>query len=213
MALFRRRRNDPYAALSDEERMSRYVHLLTTLPVDVIERAHETAFRRVPRRERREMFDRLRPFMSEQEREAGPTPTLMAGVLRRVSMQSHGATALADRGDNNTYTDGDGGRRRDQDPALPTAAISAMTAQHFLTSAVMVSYFAYGAGAATLDEQPEWSPTSRRRMSGVPGIPGRTAESIPLVTATVGVLVGVLTVGVSGAGSMAETAASPEGCR
>lgn len=156
MALFRRQRDDPYAALSDEERMSRYVHLLTTLPVDVIERAHETAFRRVPRRERREMFDRLRPFMSEQEREAGPTPALMAGVLRRMSAQRHGVTALADRGDNKTDTDGDGGPRRDPDPVLPTAAISAMTAQHFLTSAVVVSYFAYGAGAATLDGQPEW---------------------------------------------------------
>ena len=160
MALFRRQRNDPYAALSDEERMSRYVHLLNTLPVDVIERAHEAAFRRLPRRERREMFDQLRPFMSEQERERRPVPALMAGVLRRVSAQRHGATALADRGDTDTDTetdgDGEGHRRRDPDPVLPTAAISAMTAQHFLTSAVVVSYFAYGAGAATLDGQPEW---------------------------------------------------------
>lgn len=166
MALFKRRRNDPYAALSDEERMSRYVHLLNTLPVDVIERAHEAAFRRVPRRERREMFDRLRPFMSEQECESRPAPALMAGVLRRAPAQSDSATALADRVDD----DGRGDPRRDRDPALPSAAISAMTAQHFLTSAVVVSYFAHGAGAATLGGQPEW--VSDLAASDVASAPG-----------------------------------------
>lgn len=80
----------------------------------------------------------------------------MAGVLRRVSVQSNSATTSADQGDAQTDTDAADARRRDQDPVLPMTAISAMTAQHFLTSAVVVSYFAYGAGAVTLDGQPEW---------------------------------------------------------
>ncbi len=65
---FRRKRR--VAALTDEERIGRYVYLLNTLPASVIERAHAKAFQDLPPEQRRAMFDQLRPFMSESERDA-----------------------------------------------------------------------------------------------------------------------------------------------
>ena len=52
-------RRTPYAALTDEERISRYVYLLNTLPASVIESAHAKAFEDVPPERRREMFEQL----------------------------------------------------------------------------------------------------------------------------------------------------------
>jgi hypothetical protein len=155
MALFRRRRN-PHEALSEEERMSRYIYLLGTLPAEVIEKAHAAAFRGLSARERREMFDRLRPFMSEQEQEQAharrPQPALMAGVLRRMSAANGGTTAVRDREDATAVAD----PRRAFDDSLQANAITAAMAQNFILSAVVVSYFASGAGAATLSGEPEW---------------------------------------------------------
>ena len=50
MALWRRRRRraEPYAAVTDEERISRYLYLLGTLPPSVVENAHRTAFAELP---------------------------------------------------------------------------------------------------------------------------------------------------------------------
>ena len=75
----------PYAALTDEERISRYVYLLNTLPASVIESAHAKAFEDLPPEQRREMFEQLRPFMSEDEREAASDdPTVLAKLVRRA---------------------------------------------------------------------------------------------------------------------------------
>ena len=79
MALWsRRRQREPYAAVTEEERMARYVYLLATLPPTVIQRAHEAAFGRLPLERRQEMFEKLRPFMSERERVRDPQPALLA---------------------------------------------------------------------------------------------------------------------------------------
>jgi len=66
---FRRRKN-PYAAVSEEEQIARYVYLLNTLPASVIESAHAAAFKDLSAAQRREMFEQLRPFMSDAERSA-----------------------------------------------------------------------------------------------------------------------------------------------
>ena len=89
MGLWRRRRKvQPFAAVSDEERMSRYVYLLNTLPVTVIERAHAAAFKELPVAERQAMFDKLRPFMSDEERVQAAEPPLLARVLSRASVDA-----------------------------------------------------------------------------------------------------------------------------
>ena len=66
-----RRRKEPYAALADEERIARYVYLLNTLPSAVIESAHAKAFEDVPPERRREMFEQLKPFMSDDRAGCG----------------------------------------------------------------------------------------------------------------------------------------------
>ncbi|WOQ69813.1 hypothetical protein RYJ27_00755 [Microbacterium limosum] len=159
MALFRRRRHEPYAALSEEERMSRYVYLLNTLPAEVIEKAHEAAFRELSVRERREMFDRLRPFMSVEEQAGRPRPALMAGVLRRISGVNGGTTVRERDGSGTGASTGAGTAedpRRAFEDSLQANAITAAMAQHFILSAVVVSYFAHGAGAGMLAAQPAW---------------------------------------------------------
>ncbi|PZU37793.1 MAG: hypothetical protein DI573_10940 [Microbacterium sp.] len=136
--------------------MSRYIYLLGTLPAEVIEKAHAAAFRELSARERREMFDRLRPFMSEQEQEQAharrPQPALMAGMLRRLSAANGGTTAVRDREGATAVDD----PRRAFEDSLQVNAITAAVAHNFILSAVVVSYFASGAGAATLSGEPEW---------------------------------------------------------
>lgn len=155
MALWRRRRRTPYTAVSDEERMSRYVYLLNTLPATVIERAHESAFRAMPPSRRREMFEKLRPFMSEQERVREPEPTLLAGVLSRLSPSGGGSgTALLEedrRPDDRRREESGRGAWPFDDPV-----IGAYMASHFLTSAVVLSYFTVGAGSIGIAGEPAW---------------------------------------------------------
>ena len=80
-----RRRKDPYKAATEEEQISRYVYLLNTLPASVIESAHATAFSDIPVARRREMFEQLRPFMSDAERTASPDdPHVLAKLVRRA---------------------------------------------------------------------------------------------------------------------------------
>nr|BFF11195.1 hypothetical protein GCM10025699_24980 [Microbacterium flavescens] len=71
LSRFRRKRR--YAALSDEERIGRYVYLLNTLPASVIEKAHASAFSDVPAERRREMFEQLRPSSPTRSRTQHPT--------------------------------------------------------------------------------------------------------------------------------------------
>ena len=92
-----RRRKSPYAALTDEERISRYVYLLNTLPAPVIESAHAKAFEDVPPERRREMFEQLKPFMSESEQAAASDdPTVLARLVRRA--EEHRARRAATAG-------------------------------------------------------------------------------------------------------------------
>ncbi|MCR2784668.1 MULTISPECIES: hypothetical protein [unclassified Microbacterium] len=152
----RRRRRVPYAAVSDEERMSRYVYLLNTLPASVIERAHESAFKQLSRQRRAEMFEKLRPFMSEQEQARDPEPTLLASVLRRTSASGGGAgTAVLE----DERPEGSSGRRPDRTSIVwpfDDPVLAALVASHFLTSSVLISYYSVGAGSLELAGEPAW---------------------------------------------------------
>lgn len=160
MRAFSRFRRDktPDEAVSDEERMVRYVHLLNTLPTMVIEKSHASAFKELPVQQRREMFERLRPFLSEAEKEdAAGDPAVLAklygrAVERRWARENDEA---------------------DAEPAVRSAAIdprdavdpfdilsstgaTAFVTSAFITGYTVSTYFLFGAGSSTLDQQPAW---------------------------------------------------------
>lgn len=161
-----RRRKDPYRAATDEERIARYVYLLGSLPASVIESAHATAFKDLPPERRREMFEQLRPFMADGERDAASEdPTVLARLVRRA--EEHRARRAA-----NGTTDAAPGvtavatRDRDdvQDPrdevdvrsVLATAGVMSLVANQFLVSSAVTAYFTVGAGSLELAAAPAW---------------------------------------------------------
>jgi hypothetical protein len=163
MALFSRfrRKKSPYAALTDEERISRYVYLLNTLPAAVIESAHAKAFQDVPPERRREMFEQLRPFMSESERDAASDdPTVLARLIRRA--EEHRAERALHGGTDAAAPVATATREADPrdavDPRLVMQNTGVMTlvAYQFLLSSSVSSYFMYGAGSLALADQPSW---------------------------------------------------------
>ncbi len=161
MALFRRHRS-PYTALSEEERIARYVYLLNTLPAAVIESAHAKAFADLPPERRREMFEQLKPFMSETERAAASDdPTVLARLVRRA--EEHRAQRAAAGGTDAAASVVTATRESDDprdavDPRAMLLNIGVITlvAYQFLLSSAVSSYFVYGAGSLELAGQPEW---------------------------------------------------------
>jgi hypothetical protein len=166
-----RRRKAPYQALTDEERISRYIYLLNTLPASVIESAHATAFKDLSPERRREMFEQLRPFMAESERDAASDdPTVLAKLVRRAeehrARRAAGggadaatgvATATAVRptaGDPDAQDD----RRDDVDVRgmLATSGVMLLVANNVLVSSAVMSYYTVGAGSLHLGAEPGW---------------------------------------------------------
>lgn len=161
-----RRRRTPYRALSDEERIARYVYLLNTLPASVIESAHASAFREMPAERRREMFEQLRPFMAESERDAASDdPTVLARLVRRAeehrAQRAAGggadagtaATATAIRPDTPWADPRDGVDVRGM---LASSGVMLLMANNVLASSAVVSYYTLGAGSLQLDSEPGW---------------------------------------------------------
>lgn len=139
LSRFRRRKN-PYAAASEEEQIARYVYLLNTLPASVIESAHASAFKDLSAAQRREMFEQLRPFMSDAELTASTDdPGLLAKLVRRAQER----------------------RTADETPLDPrdvmtqTGVMSIVAYQFILTSSV-AAYFTVGAGSLVIGDQPGW---------------------------------------------------------
>jgi hypothetical protein len=150
LSRFRRKRR--YAALTDEERMGRYVYLLNTLPASVIEKAHAAAFRDVPADRRRAMFEQLRPFLSDAEQDAAADdPTVLARLFRRA--EERRAQRAQDAG-----SGADRDARDDIDPRtlLTSSGVAAVVSQNFLLSAVVVTYFSSGAGSLAIASEPAW---------------------------------------------------------
>lgn len=171
LSRFRRRRT-PYQAVTDEERIARYVYLLNTLPASVIESAHATAFKDVPAAQRREMFEQLRPFMAPSEQDAASDdPSVLAKLVRRAEEHrarraaaagadatSGAATALAVRQADDSDGDVDRDPRDGVDirGLIASTGVLALVANNFLVSSAVVSYYTVGAGSLMLGTEPAW---------------------------------------------------------
>jgi len=167
---FRRKKKTPYAAISDEERMSRYLYLLSTLPAPVIERAHEAAFKDLPLARRQEMFEQLRPFMSEEEKQQAAEPELLARLLRRAEeRRAESAAASASGGNRDTAG---AGPELAAAQLLTQSGVMPLVAYHFLTSAAVYSYFTVGAGSLALAGEPGWVNDIADPSGGAGGIDG-----------------------------------------
>ncbi len=159
-----RRRKSPYAAVTEEEQIARYVYLLNTLPASVIESAHATAFRSLPAEKRRELFEQLRPFMADGEREAASDdPIVLAKLLRRAEERRAARTANAGGGAA-TVTAGSSTAVGVVDPrdgidprdVMTRSGLMASVSGQFLTTAAVAVYFTAGAGSLVIADQPGW---------------------------------------------------------
>ncbi|WP_127820404.1 hypothetical protein [Microbacterium sp. CPCC 204701] len=162
-----RRRREPYRAVTDEERIARYVYLLGTLPASVIESAHAAAFKDLPPQRRRGMFEQLRPFMAESERDAAAEdPTVLARLVRRaeehrVRRAAGGdadaatrvpiGTVVADRPGTDDARDA-----VDVRTMLASAGVMSLVANQFLLSSSVAAYYTVGAGSLQLASEPAW---------------------------------------------------------
>lgn len=153
-----RRGKQPYAAITEEERMARYVYLLNTLPADVIEHAHATAFRDVPPERRREMFERLKPFMSESERDAAADdPTVLARLVRRAEQRRAQRAGVAEGASaGRVATAADPRDAPDFRDVIAESGIMPIVAMSFMMSTAVHSYFAVGAGSLLIGGEPAW---------------------------------------------------------
>lgn len=160
MGLFTRwrKRRDPYTAASEEEQIARYLYLLRTLPPSVLESAHAAAFRDVPAEKRREMWERLRPFMSEQERSSAvdDDPVVLAKLMRRV--QERRVQDASGRASVATATEGGSEAEVTPDPRriLLSTGVMLVIANQVMLSAAVHSYFTVGAGSLMIDSEPGW---------------------------------------------------------
>lgn len=163
MGLFTRwrRRRAPYAAVTDEEQIARYLYLLNTLPPSVLESAHASAFRDVPAARRREMFEQLRPFMSESERSsADDDPVVLAKLVRRAQERraARDESARAKGATTSTIVDGESvsDGLPDMRRLLMSSGVMLIVANQVLVSAAVHSYFTVGAGSLGLEGEPGW---------------------------------------------------------
>jgi hypothetical protein len=167
LSRFRRRRT-PYQATTEEERIARYVYLLNTLPASVVESAHATAFADLPAARRREMFEQLRPFLAESERDAAAEdPTVIARLIRRAeehrasrarSAETDAATRAAPETTRTAVGVDDGDPRDGVDARamLLNVGVMALVANQFLLSSSVAAYYTVGAGSLQLASEPGW---------------------------------------------------------
>lgn len=153
--LRRRRRRD---ALSDEERMGRYIYLLNTLPAPVIESAHASAFKDLPAERRREMFEQLRPFLSDRERDAASDdPTVIARLVRRAEERRAARGGRVGSAGASVATAADDPRDAvDPRQLVLGSGAAVIVAQNFLMSAAVMTYFSAGAGSLAIASEPAW---------------------------------------------------------
>lgn len=156
LSRFRRRRR--VDALTDEERIGRYVYLLNTLPASVIESAHAQAFRDLPPERRREMFEQLRPFMSDSERDAASDdPTVLAKLVRRAEERRAERAARTDAAHHATATaEADPRDAVDSRSLLMSSGVAVAVSQNFLLSAAVMTYWSAGAGSLAIASEPAW---------------------------------------------------------
>ena len=84
---------DP-SRLTDEQAIERYRYLLSTAPPEDIERAHEEAFARLTREQRRAVLDRLSEFVPPTE-VRGDDPASLARTATRAELRQPGTIERA----------------------------------------------------------------------------------------------------------------------
>ncbi|MFD4960984.1 hypothetical protein [Microbacterium sp. NPDC058389] len=161
-----RRGRTPYRATTDEERIARYVYLLGALPASVVESAHATAFADLPPERRRELFEQLRPFLAESERDsAAEDPTVIARLVRRAEEHrarrasaagADAATRPVDAGTVTAVGVDDPRDGVDVRSMLLNAGVMVLVADQFLVSSTIAAYYTMGAGSLQLDAAPAW---------------------------------------------------------
>ena len=152
-----RRRKDAYAALTDEERISRYVYLLNTLPASIIESAHAAAFKDLPVEKRREMLEELRGFIAEDERETeSDDPKFLAKLMRRAEARRiQRAGGQDEEADRRVLTDvGHPLDAIDPRNILMKTGVLPLVAMNVVMSQSVASYYLVGAGALTAGYEP-----------------------------------------------------------
>ena len=188
LSRFRRRKN-PYAAVTEEEQIARYVYLLNTLPASVIESAHAAAFKDLSAAQRREMFEQLRPFMSDAERTASADdPHVLAKLVRRAE-ERRAARAAAEGGPDAEAEASVAHDDRDRGPAtswtratmMMQTGVMALVAYQFLLTSSVSAYFTVGAGS--LDHRRPAGLGGRhvrpraRRAASTPPVPAATTAA------------------------------------
>ncbi|WP_106815723.1 hypothetical protein [Microbacterium timonense] len=123
-----KRRHEQHA-ISDDEQIARYAHVLGNIPTSVADKAYAAAFARLSVAQREEIVDRLREQLPvAPEEPASIDPYAFATLMRDL----HARYALTD---------------------VPGAAALATA---FVTSPPVVAYFTTGAGSVSIDHQPPW---------------------------------------------------------
>lgn len=121
----KRRRN----AISDEEKIARYAHVLGNVPASVADRAYAFAFGRLSGSQREGLVDEMTPELPVAPRaEASVDPEAFALLMRDLSARV----------------------------ALVHARGAAALTAEFVVSPPIVAYFTTGTGSVSIDEQPPW---------------------------------------------------------
>jgi len=134
----------------------------------VIESAHASAFADLPPERRRELFEQLRPFLAESERDAAAEdPTVIARLVRRA--EEHRAQRAASAGADAAtkvaaepartavgVDDGDPRDRVDVQAMLMNVGVMTIVANQFLLSSSVAAYYTVGAGSLMLGSEPGW---------------------------------------------------------
>ena len=169
LSKFRRRKN-PYAAVTEEERIARYVYLLNTLPASVIESAHEAAFKDLSARAAAgdvRAAAAVHVGGREQRRPRRP------GCARRARPARGGAPRRARSGRCGTgcggggiRQDGHGHRRPERrvDPrdVMMRTGVMGLVAYQFLMASSVSAYFTVGAGSLVLGDRTRLGGRHRR---------------------------------------------------
>lgn len=116
-------------ALSEDERIARYAHILGELPSSIADRAYAEAFAGLPVAARRELAKELRAQLPSEVQSADPRdPDEFALLMRNL----HARVALV------------------------TCRDAGALAVGFVTSRATAAYYRSGAGSLSIDRQPPW---------------------------------------------------------
>ncbi len=115
-------------ALTPEEQIARYAHVLGAVPASVADKAYAAAFSAMPPGQREDIVDQLRAELPDASVPASVDPDSFALLMRDLLAR-------------NTLVRIPGG---------------AMVAAAFVASAPVAAYFRSGAGSLTMDHQPPW---------------------------------------------------------